>query len=192
MTELSGHPLIWLAGLLFVFALLGLALARRRQPSFRVVKRAFLTENEKEFLQRLETAFPEHRVMAQVSMGALMAPDVRGGTGTYLSIRGRFAQKVVDFVILDDALEVIALVELDDRTHRLDKDAARDAMTAAAGYVTLRYRSREKPEPDRIREELQSIHGALRRRPDRLPLTRGGRQPPAPGADPRWSGRGSP
>jgi very-short-patch-repair endonuclease len=79
-----------------------------------------------------------------------------------MSIRGRFAQKVVDFVILDDALEVVALVELDDRTHRLEKDAARDAMTAAAGYVTLRYRSREKPEPKAIRAELRAIHAALR------------------------------
>ena len=172
MTELAGHPLFWIGGLLLLFALLGLVLARRRPPAFRVVKRAFLTENEKEFLQRLEQAFPEHRVMAQVSMGALMAPDVPGGTGHYLSIRGRFAQKVVDFVILDDALEVIALVELDDRTHRQDKDAERDTMTAAAGYVTLRYRSREKPAPQAIRAELQALHAALRRRPGQRPARR--------------------
>jgi hypothetical protein len=163
MTLLGEHPLAWAAGLLGL-ALLALFLAtRRRGPVFRVVKRAFLTENEKEFLVRLEEAFPEHRVMAQVSMGALMAPDVDGGTPEYLSIRSRFAQKVVDFVVLDDALEVVALVELDDRTHRLDKDAVRDAMTAAAGYVTLRYQSREKPAPRAIRAQLSALHGALRR-----------------------------
>lgn len=167
MTGLPGQPLLWIGGLLLFLALVGLVLARRRPPAFRVVKRAFLTENEKEFLQRLEQAFPEHRVMAQVSMGALMAPDVRGGTGQYLAIRGRFAQKVVDFVILDDALEVVALVELDDRTHRLEKDAARDAMTAAAGYVTLRFPSREKPAPQAIRAQLQALHAALRRGPSR-------------------------
>jgi hypothetical protein len=161
----ASQPLVWLAAVLLVLAVLGVVLARRRRPAFRVIKRAFLTENEKEFLQRLEEAFPEHRVMAQVCMGALMAPDVRGGTAEYMSIRGRFAQKVVDFVILDDALEVVALVELDDRTHRQEKDAVRDAMTAAAGYVTLRYRSREKPDPPAIRADLQSIHAALRRRP---------------------------
>lgn len=163
MTEAAGHPLLWIAALLLAAAVLGLVLARKRPPAFRVVKRAFLTENEKEFLTRLEQAFPEHRVMAQVCMGALMAPDVRGGSAEYLSIRGRFAQKVVDFVILDDALEVIALVELDDRTHSLEKDAARDAMTAAAGYVTLRYRSRDKPEAKAIRAELRALHAALRR-----------------------------
>ncbi len=122
-----------------------------------------LTENEKEFLERLETAFPGHRIMVQVCMGALMAPAVRGGSADYLSIRGRFAQKIVDYVVLDDALEVVALIELDDRTHRQEKDALRDAMTAAAGYVTLRYHSRQKPAPEEIRGELAALHAALRR-----------------------------
>ncbi len=163
MTGAADHPLVWIAGGLLVLAIIALLAARKRAPRFRVVKRAFLTENEKEFLQRLEDAFPAHRIMAQVSMGALMAPDVRGGSPEYLSIRGRFAQKVVDFVILDEAMEVVALVELDDRTHRLEKDAARDAMTATAGYVTLRYQSRAKPEPKAIRAELAALHSALRR-----------------------------
>jgi hypothetical protein len=163
MNDLAREPLVWAAILLLAGIALILLLAARRGPGFRVAKRAFLTENEKEFLVRLEEAFPEHRVMAQVSMGALMAPDVRGGGSEYLSIRARFAQKVVDYVVLDDALEVIALVELDDRTHRVEKDAERDAMTAAAGYVTLRYRSREKPPPQAIRAELATLHAALRR-----------------------------
>ncbi len=156
--------LLW--GGLALLALFALVLAlglRRRAPQFRVVKRALLTENEKEFLERLEAAFPGHRIMVQVCMGALMAPAVRGGSADYLSIRGRFAQKIVDYVVLDDALEVVALIELDDRTHRQEKDALRDAMTAAAGYVTLRYHSRQKPAPEEIRGELAALHAALRR-----------------------------
>lgn len=143
---------------------LGVALYfRRRAPRFQVIKRALLTENEKDFLGRLEEAFPSHRIMAQVSMGALMAPAVHGGSRDYLSIRARFSQKVVDYVVLDDALEVVVLVELDDRTHRAGKDAVRDAMTAAAGYVTLRYASRQKPVPEAIRADLAALHAALRR-----------------------------
>lgn len=164
MAMADGDPLIWIIGILLLFTALGFLLAaRRRRPGFRVVKRALMTENEKEFLYRLEAAFPQHRIMTQVCMGALMSPDVRGGSRDYLAIRGRFAQKVVDYVILDEGLEVVALVELDDKTHRLEKDALRDAMTAAAGYVTLRYRSREKPEPQAIRAELDALHSALRR-----------------------------
>jgi hypothetical protein len=159
----NANLLVWLFAILLLAAIGFLLAVRRRRPVFRVVKRALLTENEKEFLERLEAAFPQYRIMTQVCMGALMAPDVRGGSPEYLSIRGRFAQKVVDYVILDDALEVVALVELDDRTHRLEKDASRDAMTATAGYVTLRYRSRDKPGPEAIRADLRALHAALRR-----------------------------
>ncbi|MGE0801446.1 MAG: DUF2726 domain-containing protein [Lautropia sp.] len=157
----------WIAATIAALVLLAgccwLLFGRRRTPGFRVVRRPLLTENELEFLQRLEAAFPDYRVMAQVSMGALMAPDVPGGSPDFLSIRARFAQKVVDFVLLDGAFEVVALVELDDRTHRTERDAARDAMTAAAGYVTLRYQSRDKPEPIALRAELARLHAALRR-----------------------------
>ena len=157
-------PLVLVMVALAILAFLGLLLARRRRkPAFRVVRKALLTENEKEFFERLELAFPDHRIMTQVAMGALMAPDVRGGGADYLSIRGRFAQKIVDYVVLDEALEVVALIELDDRTHRLEKDAERDAMTAAAGYVTLRYHSRDKPQPQAIRAEMVALHQALRR-----------------------------
>ncbi len=160
--DLSALPWRWLLPIALA-ALLWLTLRlRRRPPAFRVVRRAFLTPNEQDFLVRLEEAFPEYRVMAQVSMGALMNPAVKGGTPGYLSIRARFAQKVVDFVLLDGSLEVVALVELDDRTHRVDRDATRDAMTAAAGYVTLRYQSRDKPQPPQIREDLKRLHAALR------------------------------
>ena len=157
-------PLGWIAALLAALAVVWLLSGFRRRPrGFRVVPRPLLTGNEQEFLQRLEAAFPEYRVWAQVSMGALMAPDVPGGSPDFLSIRGRFAQKVIDFVLIDEAFGVVALVELDDRTHRTERDAVRDAMTASAGYVTLRYQSRAKPEPDAIRAELRTLLAALRR-----------------------------
>ena len=159
-------PAHWAAALLAACALVGLVLLLRPAPrpvGFRVRRRALLTENELDFLHRLEAAFPDYRIMCQVSMGALMEPDVRGGSPDFLSIRARFAQKVVDFVLLDGALEVVALVELDDRTHRVERDAERDAMTASAGYVTLRYQSRAKPEPAELRAELHRLHAALAR-----------------------------
>ncbi|MGE0315585.1 MAG: DUF2726 domain-containing protein [Lautropia sp.] len=129
---------------------------RRRAPAFRVRPRPLMTDNEIEFHRRLEAAVPEWRVMAQVSMGALIEPDIKGGSGHYLSIRARYAQKVVDYVVLDEALSVVALVELDDRTHVAARDAERDAITAAAGYRTLRYQSRAKPDSAQIRRDLRS------------------------------------
>ncbi len=40
---------------------------------------------------------------------------------------------------------MLALVELDDRTHSAKGDRQRDALTKAAGYRTIRFQSRNKP-----------------------------------------------
>ena len=115
-----------------------------------------LTANELEFLGRLEAAAPELRMLAQISMGALMQPAVASSNRkAYMSQRGRIAQKVVDFVAMERSTgTVIALIELDDRTHVASKDTARDAMTASAGYRTLRFESRAKPDTAQIRAAL--------------------------------------
>lgn len=125
---------------------------------WRVKSRPLLTENELEFCRRLEAGLPEYRILAQVSMGALMEPDLSaeelGEPGRFLSIRGRFAQKVIDFVVVDEGYQVMALVELDDSTHDAVKDAERDRITEMAGYLTIRYDSRQKPSPDEIRDDF--------------------------------------
>jgi len=109
-------------------------------------------------IHRLEDALPEFRVLVQVSMGAIMEPDLDDEEvpepGRYLSVRGRFAQKVLDFVIVDDEYRIVALVELDDSTHDADRDAERDRITGMAGYLTIRYDSRNKPEPEEIRDDF--------------------------------------
>lgn len=153
----SRHGLAIGIGVLLLLIVLGWFATRKREPPFRVRARPLMTPNELEFHLRIEAAVPECRLLAQVSMGALIEPDVKGGSGHYLSIRARFAQKVVDWVVLDDDLDVIALIELDDRTHVAARDAERDAITAAAGYRTLRYQSRAKPDPATIRRDL--LHG---------------------------------
>lgn len=120
----------------------------------RIVRKAFLTENEKWVLGFLEAALPEHRIMAQVAMGALLT-TTEPNRGKAQSARNRFSQKVVDYVVVSrDTAEVVALIELDDRTHSRAKDAARDAMTAAAGYRTIRI-------PGKPRPTAQSVHHAV-------------------------------
>ena len=148
-------PLRLIAAIAVVLVLLWLAWRNRhREPPFRVRARPLLTDNEIEFHERLCAAVPEFQVLVQVSMGALIEPDVPGGSGNWLSIRSRFAQKVVDFVVIDEDRQVLALIELDDATHDRRRDAERDAITALAGYTTLRYESRAKPDVDTLREDL--------------------------------------
>ena len=116
-----------------------------------------LTENEWEFYCRLETALPEYRVLTQVALGALLQPNVARANKKYMSIRGTFAQKIADFVICEKDFKVIAIIELDDRTHSADKDAKRDAMCEGAGYTVVRYNSKSKPSVEEIKIRIMSL-----------------------------------
>lgn len=118
--------------------------------------KAMLTANELEFLVRLESAVPELRFCPQVAMGALLDPAVSRKDGkAYFRLRGMFAQKIVDFVAQSrQDGSVVAVVELDDRTHDGDKDAKRDTMLASAGYRIVRWNSKAKPDAAVIRAEL--------------------------------------
>jgi hypothetical protein len=115
-----------------------------------------LTANELEFFGRLEAAAPELRFFPQVAMGALMDPAVpRSDRKSYYRLRGMFSQKIVDFVAQHRADgSIVAVIELDDRTHDQDKDARRDDMLKSAGYRTVRWNSKSKPDAAAIRAAL--------------------------------------
>ena len=119
-------------------------------------RKTFLTSNELEFLGRLEASTPELRFHAQVSMGALLDPVASRKDGKeYFRARGMFSQKIVDFVAQRKADgSIVAVIELDDRTHDSDRDGRRDAMLSSAGYKVVRWKSKSKPDADAIRAEL--------------------------------------
>jgi hypothetical protein len=130
-------------------------LTKEKAPRF--ARKRFLTEAETRVLAFLEAALPHHRVMAQVAMGALLKadePDRRRGNAA----RNRFSQKMVDFVIVTrDTAEVVALVELDDSSHSVAKDAKRDAMTDAAGYRTIRIPNKPRPSAESVRRAVEEL-----------------------------------
>lgn len=143
----SGQPV---ATSLIVFALLLLiaaALSRKLRPwqsSLRA--KPILTPNEREFFHRLTRALPNHHVFPQVAFSALIAVDGQLSDRQQFSIRRRFGWKYADFVICRPyTLDVLLLIELDDRTHDAGSDRRRDAITKAASYQTLRFQSKQKP-----------------------------------------------
>ncbi|MDB5797712.1 MAG: hypothetical protein JWP36_1614 [Paucimonas sp.] len=126
----------------------------RRDAQFKA--KPLLTPNELEFLGRLESAVPEYRFCPQVAMGALIDPAVSRKDGkAYFRLRGMFAQKIVDFVMQDRKTgAVVAIIELDDRTHDDQRDAKRDSMLSSAGYRIVRWTSKAKPDLMTIRSRL--------------------------------------
>ena len=117
-------------------------------------KKPILTENEKEFFGRLLRALPDFHVFPQVAMGAILDAREKNDFRRRMSLRGRFDRKIVDFVVADEELEIVAIIELDDRTHDAEKDAIRDSMTNDAGYRTIRWESRNKPSLAEIRQTV--------------------------------------
>jgi len=116
------------------------------------VKRKFMTASEIKFYYTLKNILPEMNVLCQVSLGALLE------NATNRWERGYFNQKIADFVIADQNMKVIAIIELDDPSHdakgRREKDEKRDAMLQSAGYRTLRYDGRMLPEEEEIRYDI--------------------------------------
>lgn len=120
-------------------------------------KKQFLTPNEKEFFRRLQKAIEgtEFVIYPQVAMGALIDSALKKGSREYFNARFSFQSKICDFVICSKiTFDPVAIVELDDVTHDVKKDVKRDNMTIQAGIPTIRFWSRNKPEPNRIREIL--------------------------------------
>lgn len=122
----------------------------------RYLPKALLTPNELEFFGRLIEALPEYYVFPQVALGAMLIPKVAETHKEFYRVRNTFSQKIADFVICGKNLNVVAIVELDDKTHNLAKDAKRDAMLAQAGYRVIRWQSRTKPSIAEIQKTLAS------------------------------------
>jgi hypothetical protein len=128
----------------FIILALAFLLSRKPKPWLSCIRsKSLLTQNEVDFFHRLERALPDYHVFPQVAFGTIL--DVDGKKDSF-PIRNRFSQKVADFVVCEhDTLEVVALVELDDRTHDAARDKERDDVTKAAGYQTICFQSRRKP-----------------------------------------------
>lgn len=113
-------------------------------------KRQVVTHNEQGMYWRLVECFPqpEFVVLAQVSFGALL--NAKNGASRY-----SFSQKVADFVLLSKSFDVLAVIELDDRSHKGKEaaDEARDAMLKQAGYKVLRYKT--TPDRDRLKSDMR-------------------------------------
>lgn len=153
-------PLLFLLGAVAVFCfrkMLTQGGVGRPVPQFRPL--ALMTPAERRVIAFIEQALPQARVHAQVSMGAIMQPGRMLAPREATIARNRFSSKRVDFVVEDrDRGKILALIELDDRTHSAGNDAWRDRLTASAGYCTIRLPAHERQTAETVRRR---IHAAL-------------------------------
>jgi very-short-patch-repair endonuclease len=141
-----------LAIALVVFVIAAASKKSGRSPSPKFQAQAILTQNETEFFQRLRRALPEEYIFPQVAMSALIRPVSTGKAR--LQDFGRISQKRVDYAVYTPNLQIVAVVELDDRTHNAARDSARDAYLLSAGVRTVRFQSSSKPNVRQIRDAV--------------------------------------
>ncbi|RYY79410.1 MAG: DUF2726 domain-containing protein [Moraxellaceae bacterium] len=128
---------MWLIIGIVAIALLGIIAGKSKKPRHQhtpIHAKAILTKREQQFFQVLQNVLPRAYIFPQVSFSAILNTK-----GFYT--RSQFNRKIADFVLCDHQLKIVAIIELDDSSHkgREQQDAARDAMLNEAGYPVFRY-----------------------------------------------------
>ncbi len=147
--------------IVFIVILAFIFLTRQKQQkteeitsnSYKYKSKPIMTDNEFEFFNRLIQAFPEHHIFPQVSMGAIM--DVLKEEGKNIAAgRNTFNKKIIDYIIFSKEKKIVAIIELDDKTHTQEKDEKRDSMLAQASYKTFRFESKKKPTVEELKNTI--------------------------------------
>lgn len=150
--QLEGSNELWgvLVAALFLILLSSTVISRYRESLWlnKLRKRKILTPTEQRFYRTLKAALPDQVILAQVSYNAFITAKSR-------SVRARFNRLYADFVICNaHDFSVIAIVELDDPTHRTEegkrKDKKRDKILNNVGYKTARFDVSEKLSQEEI------------------------------------------
>ncbi|MBI1447018.1 DUF2726 domain-containing protein [Acinetobacter sp. AC1-2] len=130
----SSHLFFIVLGCISTCIFLAVCLRPYLFPKQKFFARPVITNFETQMFIRLKQSFPSYHVFAQVAFSALI-------TSKDYKIRSQFNRKVTDFVVLNDKMDVIAIIELDDPSHleKAEEDRMRDQMLTEAGYIVKRY-----------------------------------------------------
>lgn len=129
---------------------------RAVKPNLAVyVARPVLSDPEQSLYWRLYDVLPSDKfvLLSQVSFAAFIS--ARGGSQFDRDSKFNSArQKYADFVVCSLDFQVLAVIELDDRSHDLERDKARDAILNEAGIAVVRWNVKNLPTTQEIREAL--------------------------------------
>lgn len=150
----DGNSWVWMAAWLFPILIMVLALLWARRPRYR--RHGIMTANEREFYQRLVAALPDCEIWPQVPILALVRPDAREGTRAFWMAFRRISNARVDWVVAQ-GMDILAIIELDDRSHDAKKDARRDQILKSCGYRVVRFFSNRRPDRQQIQEAVFGV-----------------------------------
>jgi Protein of unknown function (DUF2726) len=124
---------------------------------------ALLSPAERSFFGVLQQAAPaDYLIFAKVRLADIVRPAQSPSRSGWQSAFNRITGKHVDFVLCDSLhLEVLAVIELDDKTHqRFDRgtrDGLVDAALTDARIPVLRIPARQAYSPAQVRELIVAL-----------------------------------
>jgi very-short-patch-repair endonuclease len=163
----TSAPTLFAIAVLIVGAVAVYLLLRRPD---RYERREFMNPAERRLYFALERAAPDHVILPQTSMAAIIRPVAKGRR--FDEQFGKIAARRVDFALMNRLSgRIDCIVELDGASHDTHEqrkhDAFRDAAFARAGIPTVRFRTGSLPTVDEIRRHVTSAMESFARREPR-------------------------
>lgn len=114
-------------------------------------KKPIMSKNEREFFWIIQKALPkEYFLNVQTSLASFLKPLGHEQN----RLKSKIAKKYTGFVVLNHDLDIMCIIEIDDRKPDLEKDVERDLIFNAAGYNIIRYDAKMKPTVDKIHSDI--------------------------------------
>lgn len=111
-----------------------------------------LSQPEQVLFHRMVQALPDHIVLAQVQVSRVLG--VKKGS-PFAVWNNKVNRLSYDFVVCRADASVLAVIELDDKTHaspsRIEADTRKERATSSAGLRLLRWNVRALPDVDTLR-----------------------------------------
>lgn len=115
-------------------------------------KKPLITNTESILFSRLLQALPNNHIFTQVQLSQLVRVKKGHSFKVWFS---RISQMSADFVIADSSFNIVAVIELDDKSHysnedRQKADQKKDKALTAAGIKVVRWRCEVMPSVEQI------------------------------------------
>ncbi|MFD1122022.1 DUF2726 domain-containing protein [Methylophilus flavus] len=127
--------------------------SKRKDEAWPFYAKQLLSQPEQILFHRLVKALPEHIILAQVQVSQVLG--VHKGFNFY-EWNNRINRLSYDFVVCKKDGTVLAVIELDDKSHdsaeRIEADKRKDRATVAAGIEMIRWHVKSMPDGDVIKD----------------------------------------
>lgn len=142
-----------LPALILLIAAISLKKKSTDYPAFEAKKP--LSNPEQILYHRLTQALPDKVILAQVSFSRFLRTKGGSKKENWRQF-SKARQKVADYLICEKDFTIRIAIELDDSTHKKEKDERRDKYLASAGIKTVRWNVKNLPSKEQIQEAIKN------------------------------------